>query len=266
MAKNPDFEKLVNRDRQGKFADKNKPTRTSANAPILYDDDPPSDYVCYSSLAEWQERRQDTPGCSDMGRILLQGKPPSEPFEVEPGSHLDNVLNFGHQWEPRIVSQYAKEHGLRERAEDTPIEDLNPGEITRYNLAVYDLQGKAHASLDAVQRNHDGTVTIVEVKTGGYGRFDRLPRGRRSGYYAQAKSEQTITGASSVKILYAHRPYEFESMSDREIAEDTLNSIEEIPMDGTRTDNVTMWNGRSLSDLDLDGLLTSVDHAENGVG
>lgn len=210
-------------------------------------------YVLCDSLEDWRERREQTPGCSDMKRMLIEGRPPSS-FDPEPGSYMDKIFNFGHEWEPRIASEYAKRNGFRERPEDTPIEDLKPGELTRHNLAMYEVDGKVHASLDAVQRNMDGTVTVVEIKTGGKDSFEDLQSGQRKGYATQATVERLVTGADSARIVYAQRPAGFDGMKPEQIEPVTLGSMEVVDVDRSLTDDVRLRDGTCLSDLDMSGL------------
>lgn len=257
------------RDGRGRFAPKPgaKPLPATDGAGLPYDGEDgcegKAEYVLCDSLEDWKERRHLTPGCSDMKRLLLDGVRP-EPFEPEPGSFTAKIFDFGHKWEPRVAGEYARREGLRERPEDTPIEDLKPGEITRHNLAMYELDGKVHASLDAVQRNPDGTVTVVEIKTGARRSPETMRPDQWDGYLAQATVEKLVTGADSARIVYAQRPYRFDEMSDEETAGITLNTLSVVDVDDKAIGRVKLHDGSRLSDLDAARLERECDRLAGG--
>lgn len=250
------------RDTEGRFARRPGggagPKAGGAAFPYPDTDGGSAEYVLCESLDDWRERRRLTPGCSDMKRLLLDGRRP-EPFEPEPGSYTARIFEFGHKWEPRVASEYARRQGLRERPEDTPIGDLRPGEITRHNLALYELDGKVHASLDAVQRNLDGTVTVVEIKTGARKSPETMRPDQWDGYLAQATVERLVTGADSARIVYAQRPYHFDEMGDEETARVTLGGLSVVDVDDEAIRHVRLHDGSLLSDLDVPRLERACD-------
>lgn len=199
---------------------------------------------------EWLERRRMTPGCSDARAVLMEGHV-SPPLDVEPGSFLESVLTFGHEWEPRIAAEYARREGFEQVADDTPIGELKPGQLTRHELGMIERDGIVHASLDAVQRERDGSVTIVEIKTGGRASFDRLKPEQAEGYLAQADVERLVAGADRARIVYAQRPYRFDTMNAGELESAVLGSMDTIEVDAERMRPVRLADGSSLADLDL---------------
>lgn len=191
-----------------------------------------------------------------MRAVLLEGRR-QPPLQVD--DRLRRIFQFGHDWEPRLLDEYARREGLEMVEDETPIEELRPGQMTKHDLAMYTAGNVAHVSLDGVQRNWDGTVTTVEVKTGRADHVDGLLDGRfGAGYVAQAQVERLITGASGTRILYGPRPDGFESMGVEETAATTLGHMQVRDITGTDLDRVRLHDGTPLADLDRDGLLDRV--------
>ena len=227
-----------------------------------------------TDLEAWNEERKATPGASDMRSWLLDKTIPpvhdgvqtdeSRRSTVHPDGSpktrdevfMDSVLQFGHDYEPVILDDYAERAGLTVAdGVDKPISELAPGEVAWHNESFYTAGGVIHASLDGVQRNPDGTVTTVEVKTGGAKDFGSLKPERRDAYVAQARIEQLITGADSCLIVYAHRPRGFMQMNKYAIRNTMRKETQDVPVTGEMLENVKLYDGSSLADLTLERLV-----------
>ena len=227
-----------------------------------------------TDLKAWNEERKATPGASDMRSWLLDKTIPpvhdgvqtdeSRRSTVHPDGSpktkdevfMDSVLQFGHDYEPVILDDYAERAGLTVAdGVDKPISELAPGEVAWHNESFYTAGGVIHASLDGVQRNPDGTVTTVEVKTGGAKDFDSLKPERRDAYVAQARIEQLITGADSCLIVYAHRPRGFMKMDKWAIRNTLKKETVDVPVTDEMLERVKLYDGSSLADLTLERLV-----------
>lgn len=227
-----------------------------------------------SDLKAWNEERKSTPGASDMRSWLLDKTIPpvhdgvqtdeSRRSVVHPDGtpktkdevFMDSVLQFGHDYEPVILDDYAERTGLTVvDGVDKPISELEPGEAAWHNESFYTAGGVIHASLDGVQRNADGTVTTVEVKTGGAKDFDSLKPERRDAYVAQARIEQLITGANSCMIVYAHRPRGFMKMNKYAIRNTMKKETQDVPVTDEMLEGIKTYDGTSLKDLTLSRLV-----------
>lgn len=236
--------------------------------------DPAVSFHVSSDLKAWNEERKATPGASDMRSWLLDKTIPpahdgvqtdeSRRSTVHPDGSpktrdevfMDSVLQFGHDYEPVILDDYAERAGLTVAdGVDKPISELVPGEVAWHNESFYTAGGAIHASLDGVQRNTDGTVTTVEVKTGGAKDFGSLKPERRDAYVAQARIEQLITGADSCLIVYAHRPRGFMQMNKWAIRNTMRKETVDVPVTDEMLEGVKLYDGSSLADLTLERLV-----------
>lgn len=236
--------------------------------------DPAVSFHVSSDLKAWNEERKSTPGASDMRSWLLDKTIPpvhdgvqtdeSRRSTVHPDGSpktkdevfMDSVLQFGHDYEPVILDDYAERAGLTVAdGLDKPISELAPGEAAWHNESFYTAGGAIHASLDGVQRNADGTVTTVEVKTGAAKDFDSLKPERRAAYIAQARIEQLIAGADSCLIVYAHRPRGFMQMNKWAIRNVMKKETVDVPVTDEMLEGVKMYDGTSLKDLTLSRLV-----------
>ena len=206
-------------------------------------------FVLCSDLEEWHADRARTPGATDIAfpSRLLSWRPnaadrfSSEMLMDKSGrpTFLSRIFEFGHEYEPMILSSWAGSQGLHPAGKDVPVDDLKPGEYSWNDDSYYvqggeDGTGGVHASLDGVARLQDGSVIVIEVKTGGRADLDALKTEQRRGYIRQAVAEKMIVSADRAIIVYARRPHGFILDPPETTREQTLASVTIVDVDAER--------------------------------
>lgn len=125
---------------------------------------------------------------------------------------MQSALQFGSIWEPMLVKLYAERLQLAVAAKNTPVEELENGQLAWYDNSFY-TDGRLHVSLDAAYRDHGGLLHTVEVKTGSKPSYAFLSTEQRNQYAAQAQIEARMMDTDYAEIIYAQRPPSWETLS-----------------------------------------------------
>ena len=166
-------------------------------------------YKVFQDRETWLEARKETIGASSLAHFIATGQLPSPPPDVPA---VQSALRFGSIWEPMLVKLYAEHLQLSIAAKNTPVEELENGQLAWYDNSFY-TDGRLHVSLDAAYRDHGGLLHTVEVKTGSKPSYTFLTTEQHKQYSAQAQIEARMMDTECAEIIYAQRPPSWERMS-----------------------------------------------------
>lgn len=173
------------------------------------------EYHVYDTREQWLEARKNTVGASSLAHFIATGQLPSPPPDVPA---VQSALQFGSIWEPMLVKLYAEHLQLSIASKNTPVSQLENGQLAWYDNSFY-TDGRLHVSLDAAYRDYDGIIHTVEVKTGSKPSYTFLTTEQRKQYSAQAQIEARMMDTEYAEIIYAQRPPSWETMSPEYITE-----------------------------------------------
>ena len=166
-------------------------------------------YRVFKDRETWLKAREETIGASSLAHFIATGQLPSPPPDIPA---VQSALQFGSIWEPMLVKLYAKHLQLAVAAKNTPVEELENGQLAWYDNSFY-TDGRLHVSLDAAYRDHGGLLHTVEVKTGSKPSYAFLSTEQRNQYAAQAQIEARMMDTDYAEIIYAQRPPSWETLS-----------------------------------------------------
>lgn len=172
-------------------------------------------YKVFQDRDTWLKAREETIGASSLAHFIATGQLPSPPPDVQA---VQSALQFGSIWEPMLVKLYAEHLQLTVASKNTPVGQLENGQLAWYDNSFY-TDGRLHVSLDAAYRDHGGIVHTVEVKTGVKPSYAFLAAEQRNQYAAQAQIEARMMDTEYAEIVYAQRPPSWETMSSEYITE-----------------------------------------------
>lgn len=166
-------------------------------------------YKVFKDRETWLKAREETIGASSLAHFIATGQLPSPPPAIPA---VQSALRFGSIWEPMLVKLYAEHLELAIVAKNTPVEQLENGQLAWYDNSFY-TNGRLHVSLDAAYRDHGGSLHTVEVKTGSKPSYAFLTSEQHSQYSAQAQIEACMMNTGHAEIIYAQRPPSWETLS-----------------------------------------------------
>ena len=166
-------------------------------------------YRVFQDRETWLEAREKTIGASSLAHFIATGQLPSPPPDIPA---VQSALRFGSIWEPMLVKLYAEHLQLAVAAKNTPVEELENGQLAWYDNSFY-TDGRLHVSLDAAYRDHEGLPHTVEAKTGSKPSYAFLSTEQRNQYAAQAQIEARMMDTDYAEIIYAQRPPSWETLS-----------------------------------------------------
>ena len=172
-------------------------------------------YRVFQDRDTWLKAREETIGASSLAHFIATGQLPSPPPDVPA---VQSALQFGSIWEPMLVKLYAEHLELTIVEKNTPVGQLENGQLAWYDNSFY-TDGRLHVSLDAAYRDYGGIVHTVEVKTGSKPSYTFLATEQRKQYSAQAQIEARMMDTEHAEIIYAQRPPSWETMSSEYITE-----------------------------------------------
>jgi hypothetical protein len=172
-------------------------------------------YKVFQDRDTWLKAREETIGASSLAHFIATGQLPSPPPDVPA---VQSALQFGSIWEPMLVKLYAEHLELSIASKNTPVSQLENGQLAWYDNSFY-TDGRLHVSLDAAYRDFGGIVHTVEAKTGSKPSYTFLATEQRSQYSAQAQIEARMMDTEYAEIIYAQRPPSWETMSSEYITE-----------------------------------------------
>lgn len=172
-------------------------------------------YKVFQDRETWLKAREETIGASSLAHFIATGQLPSPPPDVPA---VQSALQFGSIWEPMLVKLYAEHLELTIAEKNTPVGQLENGQLAWYDNSFY-TDGRLHVSLDAAYRDYGGIVHTVEVKTGSKPSYTFLATEQRKQYSAQAQIEARMMDTEHAEIIYAQRPPSWETMSSEYITE-----------------------------------------------
>lgn len=172
-------------------------------------------YKVFQDRDTWLKAREETIGASSLAHFVATGQLPSPPPDVPA---VQSALQFGSIWEPMLVKLYAEHLELTIVGKNTPVGQLENGQLAWYDNSFY-TDGRLHVSLDAAYRDYGGIVHTVEVKTGSKPSYTFLATEQRKQYSAQAQIEARMMDTEHAEIIYAQRPPAWEMMSSEYITE-----------------------------------------------
>lgn len=172
-------------------------------------------YKVFQDRETWLKAREETIGASSLAHFIATGQLPSPPPDVPA---VQSALQFGSIWEPMLVKLYAEHLQLTVASKNTPVGQLENGQLAWYDNSFY-TDGRLHVSLDAAYRDYGGIVHTVEVKTGSKPSYTFLATEQRNQYSAQAQIEARMMDTEYAEIIYAQRPPSWETMSSEYITE-----------------------------------------------
>lgn len=172
-------------------------------------------YRIFQDRATWLEAREETIGASSLAHFIATGQSPTPPPDVPA---VRSALQFGSIWEPMLVKLYAEHLQLTIVDKNTPVNELENGQLAWYDNSFY-TDERLHVSLDAAYRDHNGILHTVEVKTGSKPSYAFLNAEQRRQYSAQAQIEARMMGTERAEIIYAQRPTSWETMNAEYITE-----------------------------------------------
>lgn len=172
-------------------------------------------YRVFKDRETWLKAREETIGASSLAHFIATGQLPSPPPDVPA---VQSALQFGSIWEPMLVELYAEHLRLTIVAKNTPVEELENGQLAWYDNSFY-TDGRLHVSLDAAYRDHGGLLHTVEVKTGSKPSYTFLTAEQRNQYAAQAQIEARMMDTDYAEIIYAQRPPSWETLNADYITE-----------------------------------------------
>lgn len=172
-------------------------------------------YRIFSDREAWLKAREETIGASSLAHFIATGQLPSPPPDIPA---VQSALRFGSIWEPMLVKLYAEHLQLTVVGKNTPVGQLENGQLAWYDNSFY-TDGRLHVSLDAAYRDYGGIVHTVEVKTGSKPSYAFLTTEQRKQYSAQAQIEARMMDTEYAEIIYAQRPPSWEMMDSGYITE-----------------------------------------------
>lgn len=172
-------------------------------------------YKVFQDRETWLKAREETIGASSLAHFIATGQLPSPPPDVPA---VQSALQFGSIWEPMLVKLYAGHLELDIASKNTPVAQLENGQLAWYDNSFY-TDGRLHVSLDAAYRDHGGLLHTVEVKTGSKPSYAFLSTEQRSQYAAQAQIEARMMDTDYAEIIYAQRPPSWETLNADYITE-----------------------------------------------
>lgn len=179
-------------------------------------------YRVFQDRETWLEARKETIGASSLAHFIATGQLTSPPPDVPA---VQSALRFGSIWEPMLVKLYAEHLQLSIAAKNTPVEELENGQLAWYDNSFY-TDGRLHVSLDAAYRDHGGMLHTVEVKTGSKPSYTFLTAEQHKQYSAQAQIEARMVNTECAEIIYAQRPPSWERMSPDYITEQIRKTLD----------------------------------------
>lgn len=172
-------------------------------------------YRVFQDRETWLKAREETIGASSLAHFIATGQLPSPPPDVPA---VQSALQFGSIWEPMLVKLYAERMRLAIVAKNTPVDELENGQLAWYDNSFY-TDGRMHVSLDAAYRDHGGLLHTVEAKTGSKPSYTFLAAEQRNQYSAQAQIEARMMDTDHAEIIYAQRPPSWETLDAGYITE-----------------------------------------------
>lgn len=172
-------------------------------------------YHVFQDRETWLKAREGTIGASSLAHFIATGQLPSTPPDVPA---VQSALQFGRIWEPMLVKLHAEHLQLAIVAKNTPVDDLENGQLAWYDNSFY-TDGRLHVSLDAAYRDYGGILHTVEVKTGSKPSHTFLTTEQRNQYSAQAQIEARMMDTEYAEIIYAQRPPSWETLDSEYITE-----------------------------------------------
>lgn len=179
-------------------------------------------YRVFQDRETWLKAREETIGASSLAHFIATGQLPSPPPDIPA---VQSALKFGSIWEPMLVKLYAEHLQLAIAAKNTPVDDLENGQLAWYDNSFY-TDGRLHVSLDAAYRDHGGLLHTVEVKTGSKPSYAFLSTEQRSQYAAQAQIEARMMDTDYAEIIYAQRPPSWETLDADHITEQIKKTLD----------------------------------------
>lgn len=179
-------------------------------------------YRVFQDRETWLKAREETIGASSLAHFIATGQLPSPPPDVPA---VQSALRFGSIWEPMLVKLYAEHLQLAIAAKNTPVDELENGQLAWYDNSFY-TDGRLHVSLDAAYRDHGGLLHTVEVKTGSKPSYAFLTSEQRSQYAAQAQIEARMMDTDYAEIIYAQRPPSWETLDADHITEQIRKTLD----------------------------------------
>ena len=179
-------------------------------------------YRIFQDRETWLEAREETIGASSLAHFIATGQLPSPPPDIPA---VQSALQFGSIWEPMLVKLYAERLQLTVVGKNTPVNELENGQLAWYDNSFY-TDGRLHVSLDAAYRDHNGVMHTVEVKTGSKPSYAFLNAEQRRQYSAQAQIEARMMGTERAEIIYAQRPPSWETMNAEYITEQIKKTLD----------------------------------------
>lgn len=209
-------------------------------------------YRIFEDRETWLKARKETIGASSLAHFIATGQLPTPPPDIPA---VQSALQFGSIWEPMLVQLYATHLQLTIVDKNTPVNELENGQLAWYDNSFY-TDGRLHVSLDAAYRDHDGIVHTVEVKTGSKPSYAFLNAEQRRQYSAQAQIEARMMDTEHAEIIYAQRPPSWETMNAEYITErikETLDIVI-IPdvMDASELERYATEYERATQPMDTD--------------
>ena len=172
-------------------------------------------YKVFKDRETWLKAREETIGASSLAHFIATGQLPSPPPDVPA---VQSALRFGSIWEPMLVKLYAEHLQLAIVSKNTPVEELENGQLAWYDNSFY-TDGRLHVSLDSAYRDYGGLLHTVEVKTGSKPSYTFLTTEQRNQYSAQAQIEARMMDTDYAEIIYAQRPPSWETLDAGYITE-----------------------------------------------
>lgn len=179
-------------------------------------------YRVFQDRETWLKAREETIGASSLAHFIATGQLPSPPPDVPA---VQSALQFGSIWEPMLVQLYAEHLQLTIAAKNTPVDELENGQLAWYDNSFY-TDGRLHVSLDAAYRDHGGLLHTVEVKTGSKPSYAFLASEQRNQYAAQAQIEARMMDTDYAEIIYAQRPPSWETLDADHITEQIKKTLD----------------------------------------
>lgn len=179
-------------------------------------------YKVFKDRETWLKAREETIGASSLAHFIATGQLPSPPPDVPA---VQSALQFGSIWEPMLVQLYAEHLQLTIAAKNTPVDELENGQLAWYDNSFY-TDGRLHVSLDAAYRDHGGLLHTVEVKTGSKPSYAFLNAEQRNQYAAQAQIEARMMDTDYAEIIYAQRPPSWETLDADHITEQIKKTLD----------------------------------------
>lgn len=196
-------------------------------------------YQTYESHTAWLQARETTVGASTLSHYINDGTPPTPLPDNVPA--LQDALLFGSVWEPEIVRLYARMNGLKIMGKNIPVENLEPNSITWHDNSFYlnDVYPTMHVSYDAILRDEENHLVVVEVKTGSARAFWNVRL--RPVYQLQAQIEAEFINAGKAVIVYAQRPPQWKTLTSQQISSHLASTISLDWVEPCKPEQLAEW-------------------------